>query len=107
MLGYIYQSDQCYGSQVSLKLVGWGTPTPITTVYFQKPRSDDMVKGYLSELDRYTKLITDCIEPLEFQIADGEKSEGRLKPLIDALSKSIEDYQKGVKTIKSAYESRT
>ena len=66
-----------------------------------------MVKGYKSELDKYTQLINDAIEPLESKIADGEKSEGGLKPLIDALSKSIEDYQKGVRMIKSAYESRT
>ena len=65
-----------------------------------------MVKGYMSELDKYNSQIQDSIEPLESKLADGEKSEASLKPLIDDLAKRIDDYQKGVRMIKSAYESR-
>ncbi|CAE7191581.1 CLE-4A-2, partial [Symbiodinium sp. CCMP2456] len=67
-------------------------------------KSEDMVKGYKSELDMYTKQLEDAIEPLESKIADGEKSEKSLKPLMDELAKSVENFHKKVKTIKTAYD---
>ena len=65
-----------------------------------------MVKGYKSEMDKYTAKIEEAIESLESVLVDGVKQETVIKPLFDSLLKTMEDYSKGVKTIKSAYVSR-
>ena len=65
-----------------------------------------MVKGYKSELDKYTTQIDEAILNLEAVLIDGAKEEAVIKPLFDELVKSMDNYTKGVKMIKQAYVSR-
>ena len=69
-------------------------------------RSEDMVKGYNSELDKYTTEIEKAMDSLEAVLIEGAKEESVIKPHFDGLVKSMENYTKGVRMIKQAYASR-
>ena len=64
-----------------------------------------MVDGYLGEIDMHTSNIQAAIEKLESKLAEGKKDEGSIKPLFDDLTKVLEQYTQGIRSVKNAYVS--
>ena len=62
-----------------------------------------MANGYLSQIRFLAKNISEAIDPLEGKVVHGIKDEAALRPGIEELSKHMENYVNGMRSIKSAF----
>ena len=64
-----------------------------------------MVKGYIGEIEMHTSNLERSSEAVSAKLGEGVKDEASLKPATEALIKTIDNYQNGIKSVKSAYVS--
>ena len=65
-----------------------------------------MCSGYLSQIDFMLGAVQRHTEILETKLVDGEKAPEILEPLVNALDKSMTQYQTGMRTIKGTFVTR-
>ena len=64
-----------------------------------------MCGGYLSQITFLLSAVQKDADILEGRVVDGETSGEVLQPLIQELGKSMDMYQKGMRTIKNVFVS--
>ena len=65
-----------------------------------------MCDGYRHQINFLVASLTEKIDALEAVVIKGAKDEKIIMPGIDAVQKAMEKYQTGMKTIRTAFESR-
>ena len=64
-----------------------------------------MAEGYLSQIDFHIVPVQEKTDALDMKCVEGVKEEAQLKPLVDDVSKAIDNYGVAIKAIKTLYVS--
>lgn len=63
-----------------------------------------MCDGYLHQINFLVENLTKHIDDLESKIIQGCKDQAVLEPRIDNVQQAMDKYQKGMKSIRAAFE---